>query len=671
MSTMGFVTTLTGAGASASLALDFSREAYALNSVSKTFSDLISFSRTSSAGRVNAAGKFEMVPENTPRFDYDPITKVLKGLLIEETRSNLSSYSHNFGNGYWNKVRSAIVPNSAVAPDGTITADKLVEDTSESTNHFVGRSQVYGSNKTLTFTVFVKAAERKFCQVVWGGFVHQVASNTVSVDLTTGAFTAPDAARTRVTDFGNGWFRVSTTITTTADAGSISPDVRVCNAMASAAYTGDGVSGIYVWGHQVEDAAFPTSYIPTPALFSSRSTPAAYYNSEGIVATAAAGVARTSAYLPDPDGKMQPVGLLIESAGTNYLLQSNGFLSSSWQVIGSAVANATVSPSGANDAFHVKEPQTTSANKGVRQNNFFNSVVGTYYTASIFVKAAPGAERNFSIAFGTNSLAEGSLNSTFDLYAGNVYSLTGGTGSIKRLPNGWFRVSFTVLATLAASVSVFYRFAVGKDANFYEGDGVSGFYMWGAQVEPDQIPTSYIPTTTAQATRAADVTTSPQVTRATERASVLDVQPWYNNDEGTYFIDYSPDASADKRAVGFQMSSTTTVLDRIMVRKGNTTGEVRVDVFDSAGSPQVNLLGATNVPEGSRIGAVLSVKTNKAAFSVNGNTPVVDTDVAMPAPTRFSVGGEASSANSINGIVSSFHYYKTAMSNDQIQALSL
>lgn len=669
MSTMGYVTTLSGAGASAALGLDFTRQEYLLNGVTKNFSDIISFTRASSAGRFNDKGLFEMVAANTPRFDYDPITKVIKGLLVEDSRTNLSSYSQNFGNAYWSKVRASIIPNYEVSPDGTITADKLVEDTTPGSTHYVGKTINYGVNKTLTFTVFVKAAERKFCQVVFGAFTYQVAPNTVSLNLLTGEFTATDTLRTRVDDVGEGWYRVSTTITTVAEGGSVSPDVRTCLSMSTSNYTGDGVSGIYVWGHQVEEAASPTSYIPTPAIFSGRTSTATYYNSEGVVTTAASGVARSNAYLPDSDGKMQPVGLLIEGVGTNTLLQSSNYLSASWQIIGSATAGSTVSPSGQPDATLIKEPVGTGSNKGIRQNNVVNSVIGNYYTASIFAKIAPGAERNFSVAFGTGSLAAGALKCTYDLYAGNIYSQTGGIGMIKKLPNGWFRLSFTVLATAAAAVSMFYRMTVGN-ATTYEGDGVSGFYMWGAQLETSPIATSYIPTTTSQATRAADNTTSPQVTRAHEKASVLDVTPWYNVPEGTFVIDHAPDATGGKRCIGFQMNSTTEILDRIQVRKGNTAGEIRCDINSSDGTLQANLRGATSVPERTRVTCSLSMKSTNTATSVNGRTPVIDTDVVMPAPTRCSIGSDQSGSNCVNGIINSFYYYKKALTNDQIQVLS-
>lgn len=54
----------------------------------KLFSDIITFTRASSATRVNSSGLVETVASNQPRFDYDPVTLQPKGLLIEEQRTN-------------------------------------------------------------------------------------------------------------------------------------------------------------------------------------------------------------------------------------------------------------------------------------------------------------------------------------------------------------------------------------------------------------------------------------------------------------------------------------------------------------------------------------------------------------------------------------------------------
>jgi hypothetical protein len=74
---------------------------------------------------------------NAPRFDHNPTTGESLGLLIEEQRTNLLfPYSEEFDNAAWSKTRSSITSNTIVAPDGTLTGDKLVEDTANSPTRY-------------------------------------------------------------------------------------------------------------------------------------------------------------------------------------------------------------------------------------------------------------------------------------------------------------------------------------------------------------------------------------------------------------------------------------------------------------------------------------------------------------------------------------------------------
>ncbi len=76
------------------------------------------------ATRVNSSGLIVSVAADTPRFDYDPVTLAIKGVLIEEARQNLVLPSENFTHANW---LGAVVPvaDQTTAPDGTGTADKL------------------------------------------------------------------------------------------------------------------------------------------------------------------------------------------------------------------------------------------------------------------------------------------------------------------------------------------------------------------------------------------------------------------------------------------------------------------------------------------------------------------------------------------------------------------
>ena len=80
------------------------------------------------ATRVNSSGYVEIVNANLPRFDYDPVTLTPKGLLIEEARTNLLTYSEQFDNAAWGKQGSSVSQNVQTSPDGSVDADKLIED---------------------------------------------------------------------------------------------------------------------------------------------------------------------------------------------------------------------------------------------------------------------------------------------------------------------------------------------------------------------------------------------------------------------------------------------------------------------------------------------------------------------------------------------------------------
>ena len=209
------------------------------------------------------------VTSGAARFDYDPVTLAPKGLLIEESRTNLLTYSEQFDNAAWSKGNTTVTANAVVSPDGTMDGDKLVEDTATS-QHSAQQGGTLSAAGASTFSVYLKAGERQFVQV----WLHDTATtgNRVEgyVNLTTGVVSSVQsvgtgwtAASIVVTSVGNGWLRVSLTGTSTVTA--ISARVRIASAVGTTTYTGDGTSGIYIWGAQLEAGVFATSYIPTVA----------------------------------------------------------------------------------------------------------------------------------------------------------------------------------------------------------------------------------------------------------------------------------------------------------------------------------------------------------------------------------------------------------------------
>ena len=85
----------------------------------------VTFARSTTGTFVGSDGLIQTAAINTPRFDYDPVTLACKGLLIEEQRVNLLTYSDDFSNAAWTKTNATVTANAVAAPDGTTTADTL------------------------------------------------------------------------------------------------------------------------------------------------------------------------------------------------------------------------------------------------------------------------------------------------------------------------------------------------------------------------------------------------------------------------------------------------------------------------------------------------------------------------------------------------------------------
>lgn len=488
MSTMGYVSTMEGAAASASLSLDFEKQSYRVmeggKQVSKGFDELLTFSRSTTGGRFNEKGLYDVVPANQPRFDYDPITKVLKGLLVEEQRTNLSTYSNITRN--WNRTRVEIRPNEAVSPDGMFNASKLISSTTADWHYASGPSISVPTGTTYTCSVYAKAGE--WTRVRLSLLDSNVFSGVSVFDLTTGKRVSGSVGE--ITPVGNGWYRCTYT-STSKTAGVTALSINAVKTGETEANTaGDGVSGIYVWGGQVELGAFATSYIPTEAVFTSRASTATYYDSKGVLRTAGVNVARTGAYLYDQSGVLQPVGLLLESAATNLFDNSEDFeLNSGGSTWGknwvTVSPSEVVSPTG--EGFYRNVVISYLAGTPALVSKPLTSIVpASIVTLSFYVKA--GTASKCSLRF-YDSVGEGG-RATFDLVAGTVQVLGGANlgGTITRLKDNAYRISLTCDYTTRDRAGL-YAYLIPDFAAQVVGKSL---LAWGAQLETGRDVTSYI-----------------------------------------------------------------------------------------------------------------------------------------------------------------------------------
>lgn len=196
------------------------------------------------------------------------------GLLVEEQRANLVLRSDDFSNAYWTKEFTTVKTDVTVAPDGTTGVDMLVETTQANDAHRVFRPITKAaSSLTYTFSCHVKKSMGRWLQlsIDSGGVTNNASAQfdiwfgVVTSTTSAGTFSSPLSSIEYV---GNGWYRCSVTGTTGTET-TVRPNIWLVKTNTTT-YTGDGFSGVYIWGAQLETGGFATSYIPTAAASATR-----------------------------------------------------------------------------------------------------------------------------------------------------------------------------------------------------------------------------------------------------------------------------------------------------------------------------------------------------------------------------------------------------------------
>lgn len=225
---------------------------------------------------VSAAGLITTANADTARIDYDPVSKVRLGLLVEEARTNLVLQSSAFDAASWTKIRvqpfgSGSVVDATISPDGTQNADKLVEDATASNSHQLVQT-ISGTTNTdaYTFTIFAKKDTRSHIDLAVFEGTSFTRNASCLFDLTAGTagsvvVAGGATAVSSIKDYDNGWYRCS--ISVTLGGSNTNIQLRVRLAIASGfTYSGNGTSGLFIWGADLERGAFPTSYIATTTV---------------------------------------------------------------------------------------------------------------------------------------------------------------------------------------------------------------------------------------------------------------------------------------------------------------------------------------------------------------------------------------------------------------------
>jgi len=229
-------------------------------------SSVTAYTPTTTAAITNYIPALQTAASGVARFDHNPTTGESLGLLIEEQRVNLLTYSEQIDNGAWSKSNCTVTANQVVAPDGLLTSDFA---TTSAANSGLFKIETIAANAaTYTASIYVKylsgSTSFRFRLALTGG---TAVAKFVRINAQTGAFLSSDGTYS-ITSVGNGWYRVSLEITNNSTNTTFNFQAFLTDDTTS-------TNSIAVWGAQVEAGAFATSYIPTVASTVTRSNDAA------------------------------------------------------------------------------------------------------------------------------------------------------------------------------------------------------------------------------------------------------------------------------------------------------------------------------------------------------------------------------------------------------------
>lgn len=307
-----------------------------------------------------------------------------EGEAIPEPLLSLPLFPDDFSNAAWVKARATIIPNAIAAPDGSLTADKLVEDATANNSHLVFQNRV-SKNEAVYLSVYAKAGERNRLRISCSNFVNSSIGGVFN--LVNGSFYTEVNyidqfdARAAMKLTRDGWWKIELWVKKKSfNTVNVFQIDLIDQSTGSNAYSGNGASGLYLWRAQAK-------YTPL----------------------------------------------------TDFVEFADNFTDPTWLKVGATPSlSAIAAPDATLTAYKLVEDSSNGAHL---IDNSIPVEAGWSYTYSIAVKAG---ERT-SIAL--TSFITSAVTDVFNLSAGAVTNNGSGAASIISMGNGWYLCSTTTLST--------------------------------------------------------------------------------------------------------------------------------------------------------------------------------------------------------------------------------
>lgn len=211
----------------------------------------VTLSRGTAATRIDANGRIATEPVDGARFDHDPVTLAVRGLLIEEQATNRLLWSETIGAANWSKIGgTSVSTDAATAPDGSGTADLITQSAGET-----GPSQdlVVTAGAAVVQSIYLKAGNPGVVRLRDSADNHDMV-----VNLLTGAVVSTSALTHHAcVAVGGGWYRCVIGYVATGTGITCNPRLVTAGTML-------------MWGAQVELGTAAGSYVPTAGAMATR-----------------------------------------------------------------------------------------------------------------------------------------------------------------------------------------------------------------------------------------------------------------------------------------------------------------------------------------------------------------------------------------------------------------